>query len=225
MLINSYRFAAASPTGDPFFANVSLLLHGNGTNGSTTIKDKSPSPKTVTAVGNAQISTAIADPFGNSTRGVLALDGTGDYLTHTAFAISPGVDFTLELFLYKTAKDANPYTIIFGNGGTTQVGYDQTTVNSMYFYTSTGGLRFTPAVIALNSWIHLAWTRQGSTLRLFANGLLQLTGSYSGILNFTATGGASFGYEVNGYMSEIRVTQAARYTANFTPPTAPFPDS
>jgi hypothetical protein len=55
---------------------LTLLLHGDGTNGSTVITDSSGSPKTVTAVGNAQISTAIADPFGNST-GVLRLMGRG----------------------------------------------------------------------------------------------------------------------------------------------------
>jgi len=38
---------------DQDYRNVSLLLHGDGTNGSTTIVDSSPSPKTVTAVGNA----------------------------------------------------------------------------------------------------------------------------------------------------------------------------
>jgi hypothetical protein len=62
---------------DPVFNNVSLLLHGNGTNGSTTITDNSPTPKTVTAVGNAQISTAQSK-FGGAS---IAFDGTGDYLT------------------------------------------------------------------------------------------------------------------------------------------------
>jgi hypothetical protein len=47
-----------SASEDPYYGNVSLLLYGNGTNGSTTIIDSSPSPKTVTAFGNAQISTA-----------------------------------------------------------------------------------------------------------------------------------------------------------------------
>jgi hypothetical protein len=65
---------------DPNFAFNSLLLHGDGTNGSTVITDSSGSPKTVTAFGNAQISTAIADPFGNST-GVIAFDGTLNPLT------------------------------------------------------------------------------------------------------------------------------------------------
>jgi hypothetical protein len=57
---------------DPQFGSVSLLLHGDGTNGSTTITDNSPTPKTVTAVGNAQISTAQSK-FGGAS---ILFDGT-----------------------------------------------------------------------------------------------------------------------------------------------------
>ena len=55
----------------------------------------------MTAFGNAQISTAIADPFGDST-GVIAFDGTDDYLTVAGspdFVFGTG-DFTVELWLY-----------------------------------------------------------------------------------------------------------------------------
>ena len=61
---------------DPYYGNVSLLLYGDGANGSTTITDSSPTPKTVTAVGNAQISTAQSK-FGGAS---IAFDGAGDYL-------------------------------------------------------------------------------------------------------------------------------------------------
>ena len=105
----SWRITPTQPVPvDPVFNNVSLLLHGNGTNGSTTITDSSPSPKTVTAAGNAQISTAIADPFGDSSRGVLAFDGNGDYL-----AIPDSTDwnlpndFTVEAWVYLTAYSAS----------------------------------------------------------------------------------------------------------------------
>jgi hypothetical protein len=83
-----------APPLDPNFANVSLLLYGNGINGSTSIIDSSPSPKTVTAFGNAQISTAQSK-FGGSS---IAFDGTGDYLTvpdNDNFALGNG-NFTIE---------------------------------------------------------------------------------------------------------------------------------
>jgi hypothetical protein len=68
-------------------------------------------------------------------------------------------------------------------------------------------------------------TFDGTTTRLFANGVLQ--GSVSGtggeavavttIGYYTATPSSSF----YGYMSDFRFTRGvARYTANFTPPAA-----
>ena len=54
-----------------------LLLHCDGTNTSTTITDSSSRANTVTAVGNAQLSTSVKK-FGTAS---LKLDGTGDYCT------------------------------------------------------------------------------------------------------------------------------------------------
>ena len=54
-----------------------LLLHFDGTDGSTTFVDSSPSGKTVTAVGNAQIDTAQYK-FGGASG---LFDGNGDYLS------------------------------------------------------------------------------------------------------------------------------------------------
>ncbi|MEL0120796.1 MAG: LamG domain-containing protein, partial [Opitutae bacterium] len=61
---------------DQYFYSTSLLLKGDGTNGSTTIVDSSPSPKTVTAVGNAQISTAQSK-FGGSSIKLSEAGNTG----------------------------------------------------------------------------------------------------------------------------------------------------
>lgn len=58
-------------------AYTKLLLHCDGTEGSTTFTDSSASGHTVTANGNAQITTA-SKKFGT---GSALLDGTGDYLS------------------------------------------------------------------------------------------------------------------------------------------------
>jgi hypothetical protein len=83
---------------------VSLLLHGDGTNGSTTITDSSLTPKTVTAVGNAQISTAQSK-FGGAS---ILLDGSGDYLdvgSNSAFGYGLS-DFTIETWVYRNVSSA-----------------------------------------------------------------------------------------------------------------------
>ena len=86
---------------DEYYASVSLLLYGNGTNGSTTITDNSPSPKTVTAVGNAQISTAQSK-FGGAS---IAFDGTGDFITvpdSSAFVLGLSNEpYTVEFWFFR----------------------------------------------------------------------------------------------------------------------------
>ncbi len=86
--------------GDQYYNNVNLLLRLTGSNGSTTFVDNSSSPKTMTANGNAQISTAQTKFSGGS----LYLDGNGDYLTtpNTTSLLLGTNDFTIECFLYLT---------------------------------------------------------------------------------------------------------------------------
>ena len=78
----------------------------------------------------------------------------------------------------------------------------------------------------LNTWNHVAVTREGSVFRLFVNGTQVDTFTSStveiGFLNDPLTVGSynSTGY-FNGYLSDVRITKGlARYTASFTPPTA-----
>ena len=85
---------------DPYWANVSYLLVGNGANGTTTnIKDSSSNNATTTIVGNTVISTAQSK-FGTGSS--VVFDGSGDYLTYpsnTIYAFGTG-DFTIECWVY-----------------------------------------------------------------------------------------------------------------------------
>jgi len=82
--------------------------------------------------------------------------------------------------------------------------------------------------ITLNSWAHLTWCRASSTLRMFVNGVSVYSASYTASLTGTGSltiGGlvaGSAGYFLNGYMTDLRITKYARYTAAFTPPTSTF---
>ena len=232
-LINPYRFAG--PTTDPYFSNVSLLLHGDGTNGSTTITDSSPSPKTVTAVGNAQISTAQSK-FGGAS---IALDGTGDWLDLAgSSAFSFAADFTIETFLYWNGTRGEADTIlelgVYTNGillragsGSTGTGY-QLYVNGVFNQWTTS-----PAE-TINEWVHLAVARSGSTITFYFNGVARMNLSFTGTVN-SVNAATRIGMErtennlsraINAYIDDFRITKGvARYTANFTPPTAPFPDA
>jgi hypothetical protein len=209
--------------------NVSLLLHGNGTNGSTTITDSSPSPKTITAVGNTQISTT--DPkFGT---GSIFLDGTGDWLTTPAnagFAFGTA-DFTVEGWL-KPAVVTAADRILFD----TRVISGDTGI--VFFIDPNGRLNSFQVTLRANSgllllmsnvWQHFAYVRAAGVLYVYIGG--SLGGSAALTTDLTSPGTVRIGVRqddtlpYSGYIDDLRITKGiARYTANFTPPTAPFPD-
>jgi hypothetical protein len=221
---------------DPDFANVSLLLHGDGTNGSTTITDNSPTPKTVTAVGNAQISTAQSK-FGGAS---IAFDGNGDYLTAPAgndFAFGVN-NFTVELWAYFSASRTNSCIIDFRSAGNTpglflRQGSEaaQSTVVTALIAVPGILLEAKSPTIALNQWQHIAYVRSSGSGRLYVDGVggtplsmtTNLTQSNCAIGRFYDTAASPFAF--SGYIDDLRITKGvARYTDNFTPPTAPFPD-
>jgi hypothetical protein len=86
--------------------------------------------------------------------------------------------------------------------------------------------------VSVNTWYHVAITRQGNTFRTYLNGVQGSTWTSSAAL-YTPTKPLGIGsnpdgsYSLNGWLDELRITKGvARYTgaASFTPPTAPFPE-
>lgn len=206
---------------DPDFANVSLLLHMDGSNGSTTFTDSSLNSLTVTANGNAQISTAQSK-FGGAAG---LFDGNGDFLSFSAQNIGALTDVTLECWIYLNSTSD---TGIFG---TTFSGNWQllAVLNSrLYAYWNGPEVEEPTASIATQTWYHVAITRASGTLRLFVDGVLRATSGSTSTNNTTVNqlGRVVFRGDLNGYVDDARITiGVARYTASFTPPTAPFPDS
>jgi hypothetical protein len=214
---------------DLYRSQVSLLLHGNGNNGSTTITDSSLTTKVMTAVGNAQISTAQSK-FGGSS---IAFDGTGDRLTtpsNNDFAFGTG-DFTVEAWIYEPSRVTYASILEIGyhiaSTGIVFLTNNGGNVASIY----SGGFYGGAPTGSLSVWNHYAWVRSGNFITTYVNGVGGTTSSFTNNLTDTATitigsvNGGSGNYDTNGYIDDLRVTKGvARYTANFTPPAAQFPD-
>ncbi len=211
---------------DLYRSQVSLLLHGDGANGSTTITDSSPTPKTVTAVGNAQISTAQSK-FGGAS---IAFDGTGDYLTspsNSALHVL-GSNFTLELWI-RLAVSQNDFGIL--STYTPAGGYLlRFTPTALRFFAGPSVLEDRAYAFSVGQWYHIAVSSQANTARIFVDGIQQ-----GGTINLSGAANSSTTLQIgrthtvtddlNGFIDDLRITKGiARYTANFTPPTAPFPD-
>jgi hypothetical protein len=186
--------------------------------------------------GNAQISTAQSKWGGGS----ISFDGTGDYLLNNnavsdLLAFGSG-DFTIEMWVRFASITTGVYTLYDARPSGTQGAYasialDQSTAKIYYYVSSAIRITATNTVSA-NTWYHIALCRSGTSTKLFINGTQEGstwtdTTTY---LNPSArpsigASGASLGSEaLNGFVDDLRVTKGyARYTSNFTAPTAPFP--
>ena len=211
-------------TGDADFASVSLLLHMNGSNGSTTFADSSSNNFTISVFGDAQVSTT--DPkFGT---GSLTLDGNGDYLTtpaDAAFAFGTG-NYTVECWVYVNSGNTNHGLFTFGGQFS---GLAVAIISGEWRLSTAGAGGNTMGAVTTGVWQHLAVTRSGSSQRMFIDGT-QLGSTYTDSTNFTDNQ-LKIGYyyspsfAINAKIDEFRVTKGvARYTSSFTPPAAPFPN-
>ncbi len=209
-----------------------LMLHCDGADGSTSFPDSSQYNHTMTAVNQAQVDTAqFKFPTGS-----LLCDGGTDRLTtpdSVDFDFSTS-DFTLDFWI--RFNGLNSIDMI--SKGTNVTGWDFVYANGipelrMYgagnLYTS-GSTSFSTA-----TWYHLAFVRSGTNGLFFIDGTQSGTTSNLGATNFDggslldlAVGsniGGTFG-DLDGWMDEIRVSKGiARWTTNFTPPTAPYCES
>jgi hypothetical protein len=210
---------------DPYFANVSLLLRGNGTNGSTTFVDSSPTSKTVTAFGNAKISTAQSK-FGEAS---MLFDGNGDYLSvsdTTAFDFLTG-DYTLECWVRLVAVTS--YSLVI-NFGSQNVYFGVVARGANLFLQHYDGAlvleQSSGTSLSLNQWHHIAYSRASSQAKLFLDGTSVASGTNDNSINVSTLQigwNAAYPalYFVNGYIDDLRITKGvARYTSNFTPPGA-----
>ena len=207
------------------FSSVSLLLHMDGSNGSTTFTDSSSNAFTVTPSNTVSISTAQSK-FG-STSGLF----NGGYLSiSSSAAFGPGTgDFTVECWVYPTTSTAVGGLINLGSYDSGLLLRMGSNTDSLYFNGGdTDWDAFTNAPI--NTWTHLALVRSGSSVAIYADGVSVHTRTSSANLNAAnavviGTGAHAFGETYVGYIDDLRITKGvARYTATFTPPTAAFED-
>ncbi len=199
---------------DPNFPSVSVLLHGDGTNGAQNNTFlNTPPPGVGPYAGNFNGSNAYLSIANNSN-----LDfGTGD--------------FTIEFWLYavnmpNVAGIVGKKTGDASNGW--QVYHNAENANGKMSIRLTLQIDFaSTSNWTLNLWEHWAVTRSGSTLRWFKNGVLDRTGSSSA--NLTDTANTLIGYSqtwggyFTGYISNLRIVKGtALYTNTFTPSTTPL---
>ena len=176
----------------------------------------------VTARGDTQVDTSTKK-FGT---GSCLIDGAGDYLEiSTAYnsTFSFTGDFTIELWAYKRNTNS-PQVLVSNWTYGFWLGYFGTN-NFRVYVNSTSGYISASYTPSTNTWVHYAVVRSGTTVTLYIDGTSYGTSTKSGTVNMTKK--TTFGSDQNvkfwnGNLEEIRISDTARYTANFTPATSAF---
>ncbi|NBW15513.1 MAG: LamG domain-containing protein [Caulobacteraceae bacterium] len=177
-------------------------------------------------VGGAQISTAISAKWGS---GCMAFDGSGDYLFTPSLQPLGNGNFTVEFWLFPNSTFSGVFGGILearqsANGaGLVYLGYTST-ANQIGWFDNTSFV--VTGSLTSSVWQHVAFVRNGSTLTMYVSGTSTASTSYTQNLTvpFRLIGSSYDNFAFNGYMQDLRITRGyARYTTNFTAPTAAFP--
>ena len=202
-----------------------LLLHCDGADGSTVFTDESDSAHPITANGNAQIDTAYKK-FGT---GALLLDGVGDYLSvpdHDDWDFETG-DWTIDFWLRFNNYATTTFPTMFNSGDTDGVWIFYNNNAAALEIQVIGSYVQNAWSPANGTWYHVAAVRKGNAVKSFIDG--NQIGSDFDVSGKDITGltsGLKLGidsllissYALDGWMDEIRVSNIARWTSNFTPP-------
>lgn len=218
--------------GDPYFGNVSLLLHMEGTDYSFT--DSSSNNRTITLYGDDGSSfgtlwvtqTSEQSKFGAKSMKRQLLLGTHPRVSQGQIVFDSN-DFVIECWIRPNSTQTSLASICGNKPSPNQSGDDWV----LYYYDNK--LRFhvanyssfsyngyqdeTPLLASQNSiapetWTHIAIARNGSQWKMWVNGSLESSQTWSGSLD----GGSSriFGFGGNGssygsyagFIDELRVT-------------------
>lgn len=219
---------AAPPEGDPHFANVVLLLDCNGNS-----IDRSSYGRTVTPVGaGLSYQAGLVD-----TQCLQSVNLGGYWQVSDAAELDFGTDdFTVEFHgrfgllsssTFIICKDNNA---LASNRWIVQLDNGDSSKLSVSFEGDTIIASRTPAgTLAINTNYHVAWSRTSGTSKLFVGGVQKSSWSdpnnYGGTPSLRVCDNGS-GNGLSGKIGPIRITKGVgRYTADFLPPTAPFPNS
>ncbi|MGA0610576.1 LamG-like jellyroll fold domain-containing protein [Caldimonas sp. KR1-144] len=241
-LLNPFRFGAP-PAGDPHYASVKILLHGNAANGSTVAQSSDPAAQVGTSDNGCAVSTAQAK-WGSGSWLFSAPSNHRLRFPSTNLHVGSS-DFVIEGWIYPTALPAAQATIIsnYGSSGVRGIDVRLDSTGKIASRWSLNGSTDAAAIssaasVTLNAWQHFVVRRSGSSMRVYLAGTggTDNTSIGASAINGPVTeawiggtpdtgGGTWF---LGAYLDDLRITVGTDrgYTgAAISVPTAQFPDA
>jgi hypothetical protein len=197
------------------------LFHFEGANNGTVITDERGTIWSVTlgvTTLTAQHKFGLSSVYtGNAHKGTISA-------TNNSFIWGKGA-FTIDFWIYSTTNSASYYILKQGDSSTTGISIN--IINSQILAIVNGNANYVAATINTNTWIHIAVVFNGGAdgsrgFSVYKNGTLvsSKTVDYNVIDSTIIIGDSTANaYE---YLDEMRISNIARWTSDFTPPTAPY---
>lgn len=247
------RGGAGTAVTDPAYAFVTILIHGSGANNSTTFTDNSPYALAVTPVGGAKVSTAT-QPYGSGSLALNgttdALSVVYDVSTNVFYYASGAGYATVEFWIKHTTGSLTSSRVIERadagfTAGSWFIDINDTSLGDVAFYHNSFSAVtpvLTSGAVSLNdgNWHHVAVTRSIDNWTLWVDGTSKATRTAAFNAGAPTTAlligkAISLSRWLNGNLCDVRLTGSApgtpggsaacRYTAPFSVPTSPFPNS
>ena len=213
------RMGSAPEAPEPYWGDVVLLLKGDGAHGSTDIIDYSQEGHSLSVTGETSFSGGKTK-FGCSS---ILFDRSGGVRLPVSSSLTLTNDFTIECW----ASGGGQYGTFIGDiPGTTfiETGYSRGVFIRLGGHNA-GYTSFNPND---GLWKNYTLTREGDAIKFFLDGVHRASLNTANVFDLSngwvGVSGQGLQYSFDGHIAELRVTKGvARYTSNFTPPTAPFP--
>jgi hypothetical protein len=227
MLVNPYAYEVVGGGGDPYWANVSLLLDCDAASPWT---DKSSFAHNLgTYEAGPPTLDTTHQPFGTGCLEMASSSGgTGvngmlgcNVATGSSLDLSAG-DWTIEGWFYLRGTAAS---VLFSTTYQNHI-YCGTTATNISAVIEGGSMN--NPTFSRNTWHHMAFVMHSNSFQMYLDGVAP--GAANAITRTTWAAeefyicGTQYGASMAGLIKEIRVTKGvARYLSNFTPATAEFP--
>jgi hypothetical protein len=220
--------SGAGPDGQ--FNYVTMLLHGDGTNGAqnNTFIDSSTNAFSITRTGNT--TQGSFSPYGSNWSNAFNIDSATNYFaiaSNAAFGMGTG-DYTIECWF--NCVDGATRPIVDSRSDPPKTGAFLFRVLSTgqvsFALEGSGAILTSPASTSFGTWNHAAVVKASGVYTLYVNGTSVATASNSVSV---PTSSVDIGYDQQngnkfiGYLSNLRIVKGtAVYTGNFTPSTTPL---
>ena len=232
--------AVASNGGDPYFDKVVMqYVPDIAVNGFAFLSPDYGYSKLPMYDGPNSRGIATTYPTPVSAHSLRFIGASGNPNMYATGAVLSGVhssDFTAEgWFMFNSAAGPNGEVLFMISDSPSNVlmnvGRSPNFFNKLNVYVGGSSVAAEVSGITSGVFFHLAVVRSGTNLKMYIDGVSVMNTTITTSVNPVSTPNLIFGssqtygnsYSFVGYMGEFRLTTHARYTSNFTRPSAPFP--